>query len=189
MQPDIPVCDHPGLGHPEPCGRVQAGGCLAATRNHARIEESELPEFLRKIEVYEGSQLTRLAMKLLALTFVRTSELIEARWSEIDFDAAEWRIPADRMKMKRTHIVPLAPQTIQLLRMLQVISGQEELLFPGERDRKKPMSNNTILKALERLGYKGRMTGQSISSFSWRTFAGRCGGRTTTAGSCRNAAR
>lgn len=132
------------------------------SQNHARIEESELPDLLRKIEAYQGSQLTRLAMKLLALTFVRTSELIEARWAEIDLDAAEWRIPAERMKMKRMHIVPLAPQAIQLLRTLQVISGHSELLFPGERDRKKPMSNNTILKALERLGYKGKMTGHGF---------------------------
>ncbi|HYD77532.1 tyrosine-type recombinase/integrase [Ramlibacter sp.] len=130
--------------------------------NHARIDESELPQLLRKIEAYEGSQLTRLAMKLLALTFVRTSELIEAKWEEIDFDAAEWRIPAERMKMKRMHIVPLAPQAIQVLRTLQVISRGSELLFPGERDRRKPMSNNTILKALGRLGYKGKMTGHGF---------------------------
>ncbi|HVZ45484.1 MAG TPA: tyrosine-type recombinase/integrase [Ramlibacter sp.] len=130
--------------------------------NHARIDEADLPELLRKIEAYEGSQLTRLAMKLLALTFVRTSELIEARWNEIDFDNAEWRIPAERMKMKRPHIVPLAPKAIEVLRTLQLISGRFELLFPGERDRKKPMSNNTILKALERMGYKGRMTGHGF---------------------------
>jgi integrase len=132
------------------------------SQNHARIEESELPDLLRTIEAYQGSQLTRLAMKLLALTFVRTPELIEARWAEIDFDAAEWRIPAERMKMKRVHIVPLAPQAIQVLRTLQAISGHSELLFPGERDRKTPMSNNTILKALERIGYKGRMTGHGF---------------------------
>jgi integrase len=132
------------------------------SQNHARIEEGELPDLLRKIEAYQGSQVTRLAMKLLALTFVRTSELIKAKWEEIDFDAAEWRIPAERMKMKRLHIVPLAPQAIQVLRTLQVISGGSELLFPGERDRKKPMSNNTILKALERLGYKGKMTGHGF---------------------------
>jgi integrase len=130
--------------------------------NHARIEESELPDLLRKIEAYAGMPHTRLAMKLLAMTFVRTSELIEAKWSEIDFDTAEWRIPAERMKMKRMHIVPLAPQAIEVLRTLQVISGKSELLFPGERDRKKPMSNNTILKALERMGYKGRMTGHGF---------------------------
>ena len=96
------------------------------------------------------------------MTFVRTSELIEAKWEEFDFDAAEWRIPADRMKMKRLHIVPLAPPAIQVLRTLQVISSGSELLVPGERDRKKPMSNNTILKALERLGYKGKMTGHGF---------------------------
>jgi integrase len=130
--------------------------------NHARIEEGELPDLLRKIEAYQGSQITRLAMKLLALTFVRTSELLEAKWSEIDFQAAEWRIPPERMKMKRPHIVPLAPQAIQVLRTLHVISGESELLFPGERDRNKSMSNNTILKALERIGYKGRMTGHGF---------------------------
>jgi integrase len=82
-------------------------------------------------------------MKLLALTFVRTSELIEAKWAEIDFDAAEWRIPAERMKMKRLHIVPLAPQAIQVLLTLQVISRGSDLLFPGERDRKKPLSRRS----------------------------------------------
>jgi integrase len=75
-------------------------------------------KLLRKIEAYEGSQLTRFATTLLALTFVRTCELIEAEWEEIDFDAAEWRITAERMKMKRPHIVPLAPPAIQVLRPL-----------------------------------------------------------------------
>lgn len=132
------------------------------TQNHARIDESELPELLLKIEAYKGAPLTRLAMKLLALTFVRTSELIEAKWTEIDFDRAEWRIPEERMKMRRAHIVPLAPQTIQVLRTLEVVSGKSEWLFPGDRDCTKPMSNNTILKALERMGYKGKMTGHGF---------------------------
>lgn len=153
-----------GLASRNPAGAFQPSDVLPQrrTRNHARIEERELPDLLMKIEAYQGSQLTRLAMKLLAMTFVRTSELIEARWSEIDFEDAEWRIPEKRMKMKRMHIVPLAPQAIQVLRTLQVISGGSELLFPGERDRKKPMSNNTILKALERIGYKGKMTGHGF---------------------------
>lgn len=84
--------------------------------NHARIDEAELPKLLRLIEAYQGSQVTRLAMKLLAMTFVRTSELIEAKWSEIDFEQAEWRIPAERTKMKRLHIVPLAPQALECWR-------------------------------------------------------------------------
>jgi integrase len=153
-----------GLCARNPAGEFKPSDVLPQRRagNHARIDESELPELLRKIEAYEGSQLTRLAMKLLALTFVRTSELIEAKWSEIDFERAEWRIPAERMKMKRMHMVPLSPQAVEVLRTLHVISGKRDLLFPGERDRKTPMSNNTILKALERMGYKGRMTGHGF---------------------------
>lgn len=153
-----------GLCGRNPAGEFKPSDVLPQRRagNHARIDESELPDLLRKIEAYEGSQLTRLAMKLLALTFVRTSELIEARWSEIDFENAEWRIPAERMKMKRMHVVPLAPQALQVLRTVHVISGKCEFLFPGERDRKKSMSNNTILKALERIGYKGKMTGHGF---------------------------
>ena len=153
-----------GLVSRNPAGEFKPSDVLPqrTSQNHARIEESELPDLLRKIEAYQGTPSTRFAMKLLALTFVRTSELIEARWSEIDFDAAEWRIPAERMKMKRMHIVPLAPQAIQVLRTLQVISRDSEFLLPGDRDRKKPMSNNTILKALERMGYKGKMTGHGF---------------------------
>jgi integrase len=98
-----------GLTTRNPAGEFKPTDVLPqrSAGNHARVEESELPDLLRRIEAYQGSQVTRLAMKLLALTFVRTSELIEARWCEFDFDAAEWRIPAERMKMKRMHIVPL----------------------------------------------------------------------------------
>ena len=130
--------------------------------NYARIDARELPQLLRKIEAYHGTPTTRLSMKLMALTFVRTGELIGARWSEFDLDAARWDIPAARMKMKTPHIVPLSPQAIEVLRTLQTVTGQRELLFSGERDHDKPMSNNTILKALERMGYKGTMTGHGF---------------------------
>ncbi|WP_042428882.1 tyrosine-type recombinase/integrase [Comamonas granuli] len=130
--------------------------------HYPRIEEKELPELLRKIEAYQGGPYTRLAMQLMALTFVRTSELIGARWAEFHLEAAEWRIPAARMKMKTPHIVPLSPQAVEVLRVLQTLSGGRELLFPGERDHSKPMSNNTILMALGRMGFKGRMTGHGF---------------------------
>ena len=130
--------------------------------NYARLGEKELPELLRKIEAYQGGPYTRLAMQLMALTFVRTTELIAARWAEFDLQAAEWRIPPERMKMKTPHIVPLSPQAVEVLKVLHTLSGGRELLFPGERDHSKPMSNNTILKALERMGYKGRMTGHGF---------------------------
>jgi len=128
----------------------------------ARVDAKELPALLRAIEVYEGRQLTRLAMKLMALTFVRTSELICARWEEFDIEARRWSIPAVRMKMKSPHIVPLSLQAIDVLQLLDEISDDDKLVFPGEQDSKKPMSNMTILKALERMGYKGRMTGHGF---------------------------
>lgn len=130
--------------------------------NYARIDAAELPQLLRKMEAYQGTPTTRLAMKLMAFTFVRTGELIGARWSEFNLDAARWDLPAERMKMRTPHTVPLSPQAVEVIRILQTVTGSRELLFPGERDHAKPMSNNTILKALERMGYKGRMTGHGF---------------------------
>jgi len=130
--------------------------------NYARIDARELPELLRKIEGYQGTPTTRLAIKLMALTFVRTGELIGARWAEFDLEAGRWDIPAPRMKMKTPHIVPLSSQAVQVLQVLHSVTGGRELLFPGERDHAKPMSNNTILGALDRMGYKGKMTGHGF---------------------------
>jgi integrase len=153
-----------GLAKKNPAAEFKPSDVLARrpVRNHARIDESELPTLLRKVDAYQGTPSTRLAMKLLALTFVRTSELIGTRWTEIDFDKAEWRLPAERMKMRSTHIVPLAPQAVSVLRTLHTATGGGEFLFPGDRNPKKCMSNNTILKALERMGYKGVMTGHGF---------------------------
>lgn len=147
-----------------PSAEVRPSDILKPTQktNMARIDVRELPALLRSIEVYEGRQLTRLAIKLMALTFVRTSELICAHWEEFDIDGGRWSIPATRMKMKTPHIVPLSLQAIDVLELLQTISGTGELVFPGEQDTRKSMSNMTILKALERMGYKGRMTGHGF---------------------------
>jgi integrase len=131
-------------------------------KNLARIDGKDLPELLRHIDAYKGAAMTRMAMKLMAMTFVRTTELIGARWEEFDMDGARWDIPAERMKMKTPHIVPLSTQAVNLLKTLQLITGHSVMLFPGERDHDKCMSNNTILKALERMGYKGRMTGHGF---------------------------
>jgi integrase len=130
--------------------------------NYARVDATELPHLMRKIEAYQGTPTTRLAIKLMALTFVRTGELIGAHWAEFNLEAARWDIPASRKKMKTPHVVPLSPQAIEVLRTLHTVTGGRELLFPGERDHAKPMSNNTILKALERMGYKGQMTGHGF---------------------------
>ncbi len=127
--------------------------------HYARVEAKELPELLRKVEAYAGNPGTRLAMKLMALTFVRTGELIAAHWDEFDLEAAEWRIPAERMKMRTPHIVPLSAQAVDVLKALHELRGLSGLVFQGERDHEKPMSNGTILGALKRMGYAGRMTG------------------------------
>jgi len=131
-------------------------------KNHARVSAKELPGLLRGIEAYQGTPVTRLAMKIMALTFVRTSELREAPWSEVDLDRARWEIPADRMKMPSPHIIPLSRQAVEAFRVLKIVTGAGQYVFPGDRDRTKCMSNNTILKALERMGYKGMMTGHGF---------------------------
>jgi integrase len=153
-----------GYAKRNPAVEIRPSDILKSVRkaNYARIDAKELPDLLKKIEVYQGTHITRLAIKLLALTFVRTSELIEAKWSEFDLEASRWNIPADRMKMRTPHVVPLAGQTLECLEMLRPLSGGSDWLFPGDRDRSKPMSNNTILKGLERMGYKGKMTGHGF---------------------------
>ena len=132
--------------------------------NYARVEIKEVPDLLRAIEAANISQITRLAIKLMALTFLRTSELIGGKWDEIDFDEAQWRIPIERMKMETPHIVPLSRQAVEILRILHIITGSSDFLFPSQSIGSKTptMSNNTILKALERMGYKGRMTGHGF---------------------------
>ncbi len=133
-------------------------------KHQAAIRPEELPELLRAIARYEeigGEQQTRLALQLLALTFVRTNELIGAEWAEFDLEAALWVIPAARMKMKTEHVVPLPLQARAILEELQQIGGGSRFVFPG-RNRDKPISNNTMLFALYRLGYKGKMTGHGF---------------------------
>jgi integrase len=96
------------------------------------------------------------------MTFVRTSELIGAKWGEFDLEAARWDIPAERMKMRTPHIVPLSEQALEVLALLKQLNGNSDLVFPGERDPEKPMSNMTILEALKRMGYRGEMTGHGF---------------------------
>jgi integrase len=153
-----------GIIERNPAADVKPGDVLKSRRkeNYARIDGKELPELLRKMQVYDGAPHTRQALQLIALTFVRTSELIEAVWTEIDLEAAEWRIPKERMKMRTPHIVPLSTQAVDALRCLKEIRDGSAYVFPGDRDAEKPMSNNTILKALERMGYKHRMTGHGF---------------------------
>ena len=133
------------------------------THRAAIIEPIAFGALLRSIEDYEGTPEVVAALKLLALTFVRPGELRNAAWSEFDLPAGLWIIPAGRMKMKRTHRVPLAPQTVAVLKGLHAITGRGALLFPSVRSPARCMSENTINAALRRLGYgKEDMTGHGF---------------------------
>ncbi len=131
--------------------------------NFARIDAEDLPELLKKIELYRGTPITRLAMKLITLTFVRTTPLIKAEWGEIDYQGKRWKIPQEHMKGHNApHIVPLADQTIHVLKLLHSISGTSKYLFPGQGPKNPTMSNGTIRMALQRMGYKDVMTGHGF---------------------------
>jgi integrase len=130
-------------------------------KHMARIPESELPQLLTDIDGYSGDIMTRIGLQLITLTFVRTIELRHMEWSEIDSEKREWRIPAEKMKMDKIHIVPLSNQTIALLDELRPHTGQRKYAFHSIRSNK-PMSEVTILAALWRMGYKGRMTGHGF---------------------------
>jgi integrase len=150
------------------CTRNLAADLRGALTPHVKKHQSavrpeELPDLLRAIAAYDeiGDKQTRLALELVAKTFVRTNELIGAEWAEFDLDNALWIIPAARMKMKTEHVVPLAQQSLTILTELKTMSGASRFVFPG-RNRDKPISNNTMLFALYRLGYKGKMTGHGF---------------------------
>lgn len=132
-------------------------------QHQSSVRSEELPDLLRAIARYDetGDKQTRLALQLLAQTFVRTNELIGAQWVEFDLANALWIIPAGRMKMKTEHVVPLSKQALAMLAELKEISCGSRYVFPG-RNRDKPISNNTMLFALYRMGYKGKMTGHGF---------------------------
>lgn len=136
----------------------------AKTKNLARLSEAQLPGFLQKLEIYDteynGHILTKLGFKLLFLTFVRSSELRKATWSEIDFEKQEWRISAERMKMDELHIVPLSTQSIKILRQIKQITDNlyGDYILPGRQSPRKPLSEGTFIKVIDILGYKGKTT-------------------------------
>jgi len=126
--------------------------------NYSYLKEDELPEFLTRLEAYDGEYQTKLGMKLLILTMVRTIELRGAKWSEINLDEKIWKIPSERMKMRKEHWIPLSNQAIEIFRELKNVTGSYEFVFPNRNKPKSFMSNNTLLYALYRLGYHSRAT-------------------------------
>lgn len=134
-------------------------------KHHACIPLFELPELLQAID-NRNEAFAKAAMQLLALTFVRTSELIGARWIEIDWERQEWHIPKERMKMKRPHVVPLSIQSIAVLKKLQAETGKMPFVFFSGASKSKHISNGTVLMALRRMGYEKRMTGHGFRTLA-----------------------
>ena len=145
--------------------------------HYASIEIEELPKLLKTINNNEARlfRQTILTLKLMLLTFVRTTELIEAKWSEIDLDKAEWNIPAERMKMRSPHFVPLSHQAVEILKELQEMNGKRDFVFPSVFRPQKPTSNGAILSALKRLGYGRRMTGHGFRALAMSTIKEKLG--------------
>ncbi len=151
-------------------------------KHYPALSIKEMPEFLEALEVNKPRLYARTirAIKLLMLTFVRTSELIEAKWSEFDLKNGQWEIPAERMKMRKAHIVPLSRQVVQLLREQKEETGHinTDWIFPSQVRPKEHMSDNTILFAItKRLGYKGRMTGHGFRALAMSTIKEKLGYR------------
>ena len=129
-------------------------------RHHRAMPLMELPTFLQKLETYSGEQQTKLALKLMTLTFLRTTELPAGKWNELknlDENSAQWRIPAERMKMRLEHLIPLSRQAVAVLRELRALSGNRSNIFPSP-GKDGCMSSNTMLYALYRMGYHSRAT-------------------------------
>jgi integrase len=165
-----------GRAERNPTGDLRGALPPPKEKHHASIiEPKRVAELLRAIDSYRGFFATRCALQLAPLVFVRPGELRKAQWPEIDFDKGEWRIPAERMKMREQHIVPLSHQAVELLRDLEPLTNRAIpsrpnapcYVFPSARTRERPMSENAILAALRRMGYtKDEMTGHGFRSMA-----------------------
>lgn len=145
-------------------------GALASPpeRHHAAITDPrEIGGLLRAIDGYSGNLVTRSALRLAPLVFVRPGELRQAEWAQIDLAAAEWNIPAERMKSRQPHLVPLSRQAVAILSELQPLTGHRQYVFPGGRSPKRPMSDNAINAALRRMGFDAdTMTGHGFRAMA-----------------------
>ncbi|KAA0932901.1 tyrosine-type recombinase/integrase [Psychrobacter sp. ANT_H59] len=137
-------------------------------KHHSRITSQQLPKLLHDINTYEGDVLIKLGLWFMCYTFVRTQELRFMEWSEIDYKAKIWRIPAEKMKMDRPHLVPLAPQTMAILEQIKALGFSDKYVFFNPSTRK-PYSMNGFITALWRMGYKGKMTGHGFRALASTT--------------------
>lgn len=165
-----------GRAERDPTGDLRGALAPVKPKHHASIIDPRgVGQLLRALDGYEGHFVTKCALQLAPLVFVRPGELRQAEWSEFDLDKGEWRIPAARMKMREQHIVPLSEQAVAILRELEPLTNRPivskpdapRYVFPGGRTRERPMSENAVLAALRRMGYsKDEMTGHGFRSMA-----------------------
>ncbi len=157
-----------GRGERDPSSDLRGALPPAKVTHHPSLTDpKDIAALLRAIDAYTGAFVTQCALRLAPLVFLRPGELRNGEWSEIDFDAAEWRIPSAKMKMREQHIVPLSQQAGGILREIHPLTGPEGYIFPGRRGNGRPMSENTINAALRYLGYdKNTMTGHGFRSLA-----------------------
>lgn len=156
-----------GLAERNPSSDLRGALAPVKVKHHSSLTDpKDIARLLRAIDGYTGQFVTLCALRLASLVFVRPGELRRAEWSEIDFDAAEWRIPAHKMKMKSPHIVPLSMQALAILKELHALTGGGQYVFPGLRPGR-TMSENTVNAALRGLGFgKDEMTGHGFRSMA-----------------------
>ena len=150
----------------DPAHAVKGAVTVPETKHHPTFKLDDLPAFLEKVEAYPGRRETHLGMRLLLITFVRKTELANAEWSEIDLDAAEWRIPAERMKMKEEHVVPLSTQSVEIFEELRVLSRKSQFVFPNRNDPRRPMGPSRFNDMIRALGYTGTFSPHGVRSLA-----------------------
>lgn len=157
-----------GIADNDPTASLRGALKSPKPKHHAAVvDPREIGALLRAIDGFNGQLVTKAALQLALLVFVRPGELRQAEWSEIDLDGAMWRIPGERMKMKAAHLVPLSRQAIAILSELKPLTGAGRYIFAGLRTASRPMSENTVNAALRRLGYSGEeMTGHGFRSLA-----------------------
>ncbi|MBZ7444514.1 tyrosine-type recombinase/integrase [Klebsiella grimontii] len=140
-----------------------AGALKSPKQQHyPHLLVDQIPDFLRALSEYSGSTITRNATRLLMLTGLRTIELRASEWVDIDFDKGVWNVPAERMKMRRPHLVPLSTHVRKLLEEIHQLTGRGKYVFPGRNDAGKPMSEASINQVIKRIGYDGKATGHGF---------------------------
>lgn len=157
-----------GLIENDPTPHLQEALKPRKVKHMARLDISEFPPFLERMDRYHGNPMIKTAIQLMTLTFVRTAELRMMEWDEINFETKLWRIPAEKMKMAQPHIVPLSKQAIELIEGLRQLTGNKQYVFYNHSTAK-PMSSNALLCVIRNLGYAGKMTGHGFRGLASTT--------------------